>query len=164
MSEGMQTAAGSVSRSRMRRIGWRRPLEYTGLAVQGGAERKSGKFAAQCLGNQPGGDGLAAAPRGDRVDRESVRDSQAEQLHHGPCARTDLDPQLEHDARLLPAIVQAPPPLQVVKQRFDTPSARVQLDDRWRVQTAFGGKDQAGLCPCLPLLVEELAPHGVYRK
>jgi hypothetical protein len=97
---------------------------------------------------------------GDRVDREGVGDSQAEQLHQAPCARADLDPPLEHDARVLPEMVQAPPPLQVVNQRFDTPSARVELDDRWRVQTAFRGNDQAGLCPCLPLLVKELAPHG----
>src|SRR6516225_6766253 len=152
-----------------------RDVEFPGLAMRAHTACKSGKFPAQPLGNQAGGDGLADSPRSNVVHRERIADRQTEQLREGPGTRTHLHPQLEHGACLLPGIVQAPPTLEIVKQRLDSPSAPVELNDQLRVQVHFGGQDQTCLCPRLPFVVVELTPdrahgsapeeagHGEYR-
>ena len=123
--------------------------------MHGSAGGKSGKFPTQPLGDQPSGDGLTDSPRRDFAHREVFGDRQAEQLRERPCARTDLHPEFEYGARLLPQIVESPPTLEIVKQRFYAPAARVNLNDGLCIQIHFGSQDQASLCPFLPLVVVE---------
>ncbi len=112
-------AAEATSRGVSRRVTRFGPLEFSGLPLRGSAAGKSGKFPPQPLGDQTSGDGLTDSPRCDFAHREVLGNRQAEQLRERPRARTDLHPELEYRARLLPEIVQSPPTLEIVKQGHD---------------------------------------------
>jgi len=119
----------AILRGRSRVVSWRWPLEFPGLAVQAIAKRKSGKFDAQPLHDQAGRDGLIQAPWCDRVHREGLDKHQTQHVAQSLDHRSNLHPQLQHGARLLPEIAHAELALEIVKQRFYAPAARIQPID-----------------------------------
>src|SRR5580658_5057981 len=116
-----------------------RPREFYRLAVPAKVIGKSGKFPTQPLRDQTGSDRLTEPPGCDQPHRERVGDRQAEQLCERPGARANLYPQFGHGARLLPDVVESPPALEIVEQRFYPPAAGVELRDYFGIQIRFGG-------------------------
>ena len=137
--------------------------EFLGLAVEAVAKGKSGKFHAQPLRHQTGGERVLHAPGCHRLHREGIARRKTQQLgQEGACRRANLHPQLQRGARLLPEVADTPPALQIVKQRLYSPAARIQAHDGFGRQLGLRGQQQAGFRPGLLLGIEELAPDGTH--
>ena len=113
---------------------------------------------------KPAVSGLLESPRCHGLHWERIVNGQAQQLRQTPRGRTNLHPQLQRGARLLPKVADAPPALQIVEQGLDPPAVGIHAHHGFGAQIGLGGKQQPRLAPGVVFLVEELAPHGVHRR
>ena len=112
--------------------------EMTRLRVAGVAHAKSDKLNSQPLAEETRGDHGARAPGRDVDQWKGLPQTQGKQLGQGIRRGTNLHPQLQRFFRLLPQIGHAPPALQIVKQRLDTPALGIDLHYRSCRQLRLG--------------------------
>ncbi len=85
-----------------------REAEFLGLAVKPVTERKPAQFDAQSVGNEACGGGLPGPSRGEGLNWEAIDGGDREQPDQGPGGGSDLHPQSQHGAGLLPEVGGAP--------------------------------------------------------
>ena len=96
------------------------------------------------LGHETCGDGSGDAPGRYRSHWEVLGDGFSEELHHGPGDATDLHPAFQNGAFLLPEVIDSPPSLKVMEDRFDLPAVAVEDDDCAGGEIGLGSDIETG--------------------
>ena len=115
------------------------------------------------LGHEACGDWGGDTPRCDAGYGKVLGDGFGEELHHGLGDAANLHPAFQNAPFLLPEIVDAPPPFEVMEDRFDLPAVAVEDDHFTGGQVGFGGEIETGRRPATVFFVVDGTPYGADR-
>ncbi len=132
------------------------------LRVANIAHVQSDKLDSQPLAEKSCRDQYSLAPRRDLHQREGCLQLQGKQLRQGIRRGANLHPQFQRRLQLLPQIRHTPPSLQVVKQRFDTPTLGIAFHQSLSRQFRFSRQYQSRTRLDV-IVLAHLAPHRPHR-
>lgn len=134
----------------------KRHHEISRLRATGTAHSKSDKSDAYPLAEKPCRDQRAVAPWRDLRQRKGSPQLQGELLLQGIRVVANLPPEFHNLLRLTPQVRHTPPSLQVVKQRLDAPTLRVDFHHGLSREFRFSRQNPSRPRPCVVVLAHSL--------